>query len=94
MLAFNGGKHMTRSRQETKSLFVDRPLTVVGSFFVMAACGLSIAAGPALASPNDRAWTADDVAKEKVYSPYAGRRAWSEPRWTYTTDTEWRAVRR
>ena len=64
---------MKGSNQETKSLFVDRPLTVVGSFFVMAACGLSIAVGPAFASPADRPWTADDLAEEKVYSPYAGR---------------------
>ncbi len=64
---------MKRSKQEIRSLFVSRPLMVAGSFFVMAACGLSIAAGPAFASPADRAWTADDLAKEKVYSPYAGR---------------------
>ena len=64
---------MKRSRQQTKSLFVNRLLTVAGSFFVMTACVLSIAAGPAFASPADRAWTADDVAEEKVYSPYAGR---------------------
>ena len=64
---------MKRSNQETKSLFVNRPLTVVGSFFVMAACGLSMAVGPAFASPADRPWTADDLAEERVYSPYAGR---------------------
>ena len=44
--------NMKRSRQETKSLFVNRLLTIAGSFFVMAACVLSIAAGPAFASPN------------------------------------------
>jgi hypothetical protein len=60
------GSNMKRSKQEIRSLFVNRPLMVAGSFFVMAACGLSIAAGPAFASPADRAWTADDLVKEKV----------------------------
>ena len=63
-------KHWYRA---TRTPIINRPLTVAGSFFAMAACCLLIATGPAFASPTDRTWTADDFADEKVYSPYAGR---------------------
>ncbi len=65
--------NMKHSRQESKLRFVSRPLTLMGSVFVAVTCGLSVAAGPAFASPVERTWTADDFAEKKVYSPYAGR---------------------
>ncbi len=64
---------MKRSKQETKSMFFNRLLKVLGSFCVLATCGLSMGASPAFASPQEMVVTKEDFAEEKVYSPYAGR---------------------
>ncbi|MEE8512165.1 MAG: DUF3604 domain-containing protein, partial [Acidiferrobacterales bacterium] len=51
----------------------NRTLTILGSFFVLAASALSIGAGPAFASLAEFAVTAEDFAEKKVYSRYVGR---------------------
>ncbi len=64
---------MKRSKQEAKSLFVNCLLAVLGSFFVVAAWGLSMVVGPAFASPQELVVTDKDFEEKRVYSPYAGR---------------------
>ena len=60
-------------KQERRLMSFNRILTILGSFFVLAACALSIGAGPAFASLAEFAVTAEDFAEKKVYSRYAGR---------------------
>ncbi len=60
-------------KQERRRMSFNRMLTILGSFFVLAACALSIGAGLAFASLAEFAVTAEDFAEKKVYSRYAGR---------------------
>jgi len=54
-------------------MFFNRLLKVLGSFCVLATCGVSLGASPAFASPQEMVVTKEDFAEKKVYSPYAGR---------------------
>ena len=62
---------MIPSIQKRRLLFFIRSLTVVVFSFVLAACGLSMVAGSAFASPQELVVTEEDFAEERVYSPYA-----------------------
>ena len=65
---------MKRSKQETKVLFVNRSLTVVCFFLIMAACGLAMAVSPAFASPQEMGKpSAEDIMKESKGSPAGGK---------------------
>ena len=53
-------------------MFLHRPLVVFVSFFVLALSGLSYGVSLVAASPYP-GMTQNDLAEERVYSPYAGR---------------------
>lgn len=53
--------------------FVDRFITVLATYFVLAVYGLLIVTRPTFASPQDYVVTKEDFKEQRVYSPFAGR---------------------